>query len=87
MIMSLISKIFGTRSDREIKKLYPLVKEINQLSAQLKDKSDDELKQRTNELKKDIIASRKKAEEKAKADLLPPQPPKKWWNKINPLNK
>ena len=49
MIMSLISKIFGTRSDREIKKLYPLVEEINQLSAQLKDKSDDELKQRTNE--------------------------------------
>ena len=65
MIMSLISKIFGTRSDREIKKLYPLVEEINQLSVQLKDKSDDELKQRTNELKKDIITSRKEAEEKA----------------------
>jgi hypothetical protein len=31
------------------------------------------------------IASYKKAEEKAKADLLPPQPPKNWWDKINPL--
>jgi len=31
------------------------------------------------------IASYKKAEAKAKSDLLPPQPPKKWWNKINPL--
>ena len=51
MIMALISKIFGTRSDREIKQLYPLVEEINQLSLQLKDKSDDELKQRTVELK------------------------------------
>ena len=69
MIMSLISKIFGTRSDREIKKLFPLVEEINQLSDQLKDKSDDELKQRTSELKKDIIASRKKAEEKAKDQI------------------
>ena len=33
------------------------------------------------------IAAWKKAEEQAKKDLLPPQPPKKWWNKINPLNK
>ena len=28
-----------------------------------------------------------KAEEQAKKDLLPPQPPKKWWQKLNPLNK
>ena len=33
------------------------------------------------------IAAWKKAEEQAKIDLLPPQPPKKWWNKLNPLNK
>ena len=31
------------------------------------------------------IASYKKAEEKAKSDLLPPQPPKKWWQNINPF--
>ena len=69
MIMALISKIFGTRSDREIKQLYPLVEEINQLSLQLKDKSDDELKQRTVELKKEITASRKEAEEKEKDQI------------------
>ena len=28
-----------------------------------------------------------KAEEQAKQNLLPPQPPKKWWQKLNPLNK
>ena len=33
------------------------------------------------------IAAWKKAEEQAKKDLLPPQPPKKWWQNINPLNK
>ena len=33
------------------------------------------------------IAAWKKVEEQAKKDILPPQPPKKWWNKINPLNK
>jgi len=33
------------------------------------------------------IAAYKKAEAAAKASLLPPQPPKKWWQNINPLNK
>ena len=28
-----------------------------------------------------------KAEEQAKINLLPPQPPKKWWQKLHPLNK
>ena len=67
--MNLISKIFGTRSDREIKLLYPLVDQINQLSAQLKDKTDDELKLRTVELKNEIAISRKEAEEKAKEQI------------------
>ena len=39
MINALISKVFGTRSDREIKLLYPLVDEINVLSNNLKEKS------------------------------------------------
>ena len=33
------------------------------------------------------ITAWKKAEEQAKINLLPPQPPKKWWQKLNPLNK
>ena len=45
MINALISKVFGTRSDREIKLLYPLVDEINVLSDNLKEKSDDDLRQ------------------------------------------
>ena len=40
MIQRLIKKIFGTRSDREIRQLYPLVDEINKLAESLKDKSD-----------------------------------------------
>ena len=69
MIMGLIGKIFGTKSDREIKLLYPLVDQINQIFEELKDKSDDELKQRTAELKNDIAVSRKEAEEKAKEQI------------------
>ena len=33
------------------------------------------------------IAAYKKAEAETKSDLLPPQPPRKWWQKLNPLNK
>ena len=32
MIQKLVKKIFGTRSDREIKQLYPIVDNINQLA-------------------------------------------------------
>ena len=46
MIMGLISKIFGTRSDREIKLLYPIVEKINQIYDQLSEKTDEELKRR-----------------------------------------
>ena len=42
MIQRLIKKIFGTRSDREIRQLYPLVDEINKLAESLKDKSDQD---------------------------------------------
>ena len=33
------------------------------------------------------IKAWKKAEDQAKINLLPPQPSKKWWQKLNPLNK
>ena len=39
----LLAKLFGTKSDREIKKLIPIVAEINQFSDNLKSKNDDEL--------------------------------------------
>ena len=69
MINALISKVFGTRSDREIKLLYPLVDEINVLSDNLKEKSDDDLRQRTMELMDEVAISRSEAEEKARNEI------------------
>ncbi len=69
MIINLINKIFGSRSDREIKSLYPIVDEINQLAEKLKNKSDDEIRQRTAELMDEILTSRKEAEAKAKDEI------------------
>ena len=42
--MGLISKIFGTRSEREVKKLKPLVDRIEALGEEMKKLSDEQLR-------------------------------------------
>jgi preprotein translocase subunit SecA len=46
-----IAKIFGTKSDRDIKELLPKVTAINQVFASLKSLSDDQLREKTQEIK------------------------------------
>ena len=65
MIQKFVKKIFGTRSNKEIKKLYPLVEKINQLADSLKDKSDQELQERSVELRTELVANREAAKKKA----------------------
>ncbi|MDH3890596.1 MAG: preprotein translocase subunit SecA [candidate division Zixibacteria bacterium] len=48
---SLITKIFGTKHDRDAKKMEPMVLEINEHFAKLSDLSEDELKAKTDEFK------------------------------------
>ena len=69
MIQNLVKKVFGSRSDREMKQLMPMVDDINQLAENLLSKSDDELKVRTQGLKAMVIAAREAAEEKAANDI------------------
>ncbi|HEX6559008.1 MAG TPA: hypothetical protein VF021_06080, partial [Longimicrobiales bacterium] len=47
MLKGLVSKVFGTRHEREAKKLMPLVTEINSIAEGLQALSDDELKNQT----------------------------------------
>ena len=49
--MGLLTKIFGTRSDREIKKIQPLVDKILALEPEYKNLSEEQLKGKTAELK------------------------------------
>jgi len=58
--MSLLTKAFGTKSDREIKSLWPLVKEIKQIAESIKPKSDEYLIKRTAEMRSEVIAAREK---------------------------
>ncbi|MCG6553595.1 MAG: preprotein translocase subunit SecA [Candidatus Magnetominusculus sp. LBB02] len=49
MLNAILSKIFGTKNERELKKLFPIVGEINALEAETAAKTDDELRAKTKE--------------------------------------
>jgi len=51
--------IFGSKNDREVRKLWPLVHQINEIEAGLQKLSDDELRQKTAEFKARIEEGRK----------------------------
>ena len=53
-----LSKLFGTKSERETKKLVPLINEINQFYETLSSKSDEDLANRTHELREIVINSK-----------------------------
>ncbi len=54
--MAFIDKIFGTHSDRELKKIYPIVDKIEALDEEMQKLSDDELKGKTTEFKERLAA-------------------------------
>ena len=52
MFGQVIRKVFGTKQDRDLKLLQPLVDEINALESSMQEKSDQELKNQTDKFKK-----------------------------------
>ncbi len=49
--MGLFNKLFGSYSDRELKKIYPIADAVEKLDAQYSALSDDELRAKTDEFK------------------------------------
>ncbi|HBE09132.1 MAG TPA: preprotein translocase subunit SecA, partial [Lachnospiraceae bacterium] len=49
--MGLGEKIFGTHSDKELKRIYPIVDKIEALDESMQKLSDEELKAKTDEFK------------------------------------
>ena len=49
--MKLFEKIFGTHSENELKRIYPIADRIEAMEADMQKLSDDELKNKTNEFK------------------------------------
>ncbi len=51
MIARLLTKVFGSKNERELKTLDPIIEQINALEPDLKAMTDDQLKSRTGEFK------------------------------------
>ena len=62
-MQTILKKVFGSKSDREIKTLLPIVDEINQITETLTSKSEVELVSRAQEIRKEIISVRESAEQ------------------------
>ncbi|MBF0362512.1 MAG: preprotein translocase subunit SecA [Oligoflexia bacterium] len=62
---NILRKIFGTKNDRDLKELQPIVEQINSLEATIKRMSDQELKAQTDKFKKLL------SEGKTLDDILP----------------
>ena len=56
MLQTILTKVFGTKSDRDTKALIPIVDEINMIYKALRQKSDDDMIKRTGEFKLEVAA-------------------------------
>ena len=54
MITQILTKIFGSANDRAVQKLAHIVAQINALESSVQNLSDDELKAKSNEFRKQI---------------------------------
>ena len=66
-------RIFGTKNDREVKKLRPLVAKINEIEAGLQSLSDDDLRKKTADWKAQLSAITDDAELAAKLQEVLPE--------------
>jgi len=52
--LSVFTKVFGSKSERDLKKIRPFVGQIKSFEASLKTLSDEQLKEKTQEFKRKI---------------------------------
>ena len=54
MFTGVLTKVFGSKNERDLKKLQPVVEQINALEPQIQSMSDDELKSQTAKFKQEL---------------------------------
>ena len=57
MINSVIAKVFGTANDRAIKRLLPIVTQVNELESSVTSLTDDQLREKTTEFRARVAAA------------------------------
>ena len=78
--MGILTKIFGTKSDREIKKILPIVKQVNEFYDTLEDRDLSYLQDRTKELQTIIKESIAEQESKKLINIDGSTSRKDFWN-------
>jgi preprotein translocase subunit SecA len=73
MVGWILKKILGSKNQREIKRLSPMVRKINELDEQFKALSDDELRAKTTAWKSELAAIPELPEQWAKLDEILPE--------------
>src|SRR5881397_3207001 len=73
MIGFLIKKIVGSKNDREVRKLRPLVAQINEIEATLQSKPEEHLREKTAEWKTRCAAIQDKDELRTVLDEILPE--------------
>ena len=57
MIEKALAKVFGTSNDRELKRLWPIVRQINAMEPEIRKLSDEQLRAKTEEFKERVRAA------------------------------
>ena len=70
--MNLLTKIFGTKHDRDIKKMMPTVEEINALEPEMEQLSNDGLRERLQKVREQVQERLKPIYEEEKRALEEP---------------
>jgi len=69
LINTLLGKVFGTKNEREVKRLMPRVERINALEPEMKKLSDEQLRAKTDEFRKKIEDRLSQIPDEPEADL------------------
>jgi preprotein translocase subunit SecA len=69
LINTLLGKVFGTKNEREVKRLMPRVAAINALEPKIQKLSDEQLRAKTDEFRKRIEDRLSRIPEEPEADL------------------
>ena|SRR5665213_1806158 len=73
MFWNLFKSLFGSKNDREVRKIHPVVARINEIEAGLQTLSDDELRAKTVAWKEELAKIGDKAELAAKLNEILPE--------------
>ncbi|MFA4920288.1 MAG: preprotein translocase subunit SecA, partial [Thermodesulfovibrionales bacterium] len=65
MLGTLLSKFFGTKNDRELKRLWPIIEQVNSFESKISGLSEDGLKRKTEDFRRSLEAG------KALDEILP----------------